>query len=461
MQIPVLIQVLLIFGLVVAASAKKVHLGLAAALGGILFALWRGLPPLDLALTVGSELLNPDTLLLLALVIVIMVFSAAMKKAGAMHLFSQALGALVPSRRLALALAPLIIGTLPMPGGAILSAPLVDSFDPDRARGPATLSAANYWFRHSMELAWPLYPAFILTATLSGLSVGRLILLNFYAIPVLFGLGLIFILPRQHETALALRIDGLTSQGGQVAEGANGIAGAGSVSASLTDGGSRRARLSLVVQGFAPLLIVLGVYGLLDLIWRQMSPGLGLPAAATALIGRYAWIFCGLAAGLVYVVRRYGRPAIRGSLSAATLKLAAVVAGIRVFAALLGAGGVAVAAATELAAAGIPFLAAVAILPFVAGLVTGVGFGYVGLSFPIILGLAPADGSFPLTAMVALAGAFGYAGMMLSPLHVCMVVTATHFGTSLLATIRRFALPLILFVVVAIAYVALLARFKG
>jgi len=53
---------------------------------------------------------------------------------------------------------------------------------------------------------------------------------------------------------------------------------------------------------------------------------------------------------------------------------------------------------------------------------------------------------------VVFAGAFGYAGMMLSPLHVCMVVSAEHFGTGLAATIRRFALPLALFVLVASAY---------
>jgi len=98
---------------------------------------------------------------------------------------------------------------------------------------------------------------------------------------------------------------------------------------------------------------------------------------------------------------------------------------------------------------------AVALLPFVAGLVTGVGFGYVGLAFPIILGLIPSG--FPLEAGVVLAGAFGYAGMMLSPLHVCMVVSAEHFGTGLAGTIRRFALPLAAFVAVGSAYAFVLS----
>ena len=58
-----------------------------------------------------------------------------------------------------------------------------------------------------------------------------------------------------------------------------------------------------------------------------------------------------------------------------------------------------------------------------------------------------------------LAGAFGYAGMMLSPLHVCMVVSAEHFKVGLPATIRSFALPLSLFVAGAAIYVTILATF--
>ncbi|HOX92752.1 MAG TPA: DUF401 family protein [Spirochaetales bacterium] len=185
LQIPVLVVVLAVFALVVFASAKKLHLGIAAAGGGILFALLRGLSLLEIIRVALAELLKPDTLLLLVLVTVIMAFSSAMKKAGAMDGFARALASIVPSKRLTLAIAPLIIGTLPMPGGAILSAPLVDAFDPERERGNHTLSTTNYWFRHNLELAWPLYPAFILTSTMAGLSVGRLMLLNLYAAPLL------------------------------------------------------------------------------------------------------------------------------------------------------------------------------------------------------------------------------------------------------------------------------------
>jgi hypothetical protein len=80
-----------------------------------------------------------------------------------------------------------------------------------------------------------------------------------------------------------------------------------------------------------------------------------------------------------------------------------------------------------------------------------------GLAFPIVFGLVPAGGAFPREAAIVLAGAFGYAGMMLSPLHVCMVVSAQHFQVKLPETIKRSVVPLGIFLVIATVYVTILA----
>ena len=94
---------------------------------------------------------------------------------------------------------------------------------------------------------------------------------------------------------------------------------------------------------------------------------------------------------------------------------------------------------------------------------TGVGFGYVGLAFPIILGLVPAGGAFPARgSRRARRCAFGYIGMMISPLHVCMVVSAEHFkdrtagdDSSICHSSR------LIFMIAALAYVVLLASILG
>ncbi len=430
--IPAIAQLLIVFSLVVLATTRKMHLGLAAAIGGIALSLWRGLDLAAIAATTFRELFNPDTLFLLLVMTGIMAFSVAMKKSGAMDDFVRAVTEIAPSKRIAIAIAPLLIGTLPMPGGAILSAPLVDAMDSERERGPGILASANYWFRHCFELSWPLYPSFILTASLTGIPATRLIALNVYAPLSIFTLGLVFVMPR--------------------------LAGGGRDAKSHNFSEKRPLRrLAAFFAGIAPLALVVGVYIVSSILWGAVSPAIALSDTDKNLIGRYAPIFLGLLAGSVRITARGGGlTAFRSCVPASTLKLIATIAGIRIFSALIGEAGVAERAALELTGAGIPTVVATAIIPFVAGLVTGVGFGYVGLAFPIVLGLVAGGGPLSREAAIVLAAAFGYAGMMLSPLHVCMVVSAEHFGEGLPAMYRRFALPLAIYVAIAMAYVALL-----
>lgn len=436
-DMPAIAQLLIVFSVIVAAAAFKVHLGLAAALGGIALALWRGLGAAAIAGAMSGELLNPDTLFLLLVMTCIMAFSSAMKKSGAMDDFVEAVTEIAPSKRIAIAIAPLLIGTLPMPGGAILSAPLVDAMDSERERSPGNLAAANYWFRHCFELSWPLYPSFILTASLTGIPAARLIALNLYAPLSIFSLGLIFVMPRSTKQDRDKKSHNVAR-------------------------GRLLRRLAAFFVGIAPLALVIGVYVFFAILWGAVAPSIAMSDTARSLTGRYAPIFAGLAAGSAYIAaRKGGFKAFRGCVPVSTLRLVATIAGIRVFSALIGKAGVAEQAARELTGAGIPTIAAAAIIPFVAGLVTGVGFGYVGLAFPIVLGLVAGGGSLSLEAAIVLAAAFGYAGMMLSPLHVCMVVSAEHFGESLPRMYRRFILPLGIYIAVSLVYVALLSAITG
>lgn len=436
-SIPALVKILVIFFLVVIAASKKLPLGIATALGGIVIALWQGLGLSAIALAVMEELLNPDMLLLVVLLASIMAFSAAMKQSGAMDAFAAAIGESMPSRRIALAIAPLLIGTLPMPGGAIISAPLVGAMNDDASRGPETLSAINYWFRHVLELIWPLFPAFILTVGLTNLSVPTLMLLNMYAPVVLFVLGLMFILPK----GKAMSVDVWPERERERAAHTRKI---------------ERDKFHRLVRGVAHLGIVLGSYVVLDVIWELCKSRLMLDADTKTLIGRYAPVLGGLLIGSLYLVKTAGHARIfHKSVSKATLELISVIVGIRVFSALINAADLARAASMELASTGIPTILVIALLPFISGIVTGVGLGYVGLAMPIVLGLISSSG-IPLEAGVVIACAFGYAGMMFSPLHVCMVVTVQHFKSTLPSTIKKFALPLGIFIVIACAYSAVL-----
>jgi len=79
--------------------------------------------------------------------------------------------------RLSMAVLPAIIGFLPMPGGALFSAPLVDDCDSAQSVSAHRKTAINYWFRHVWEFWWPIYPGVFLAMDIPGLSVSVIIML--------------------------------------------------------------------------------------------------------------------------------------------------------------------------------------------------------------------------------------------------------------------------------------------
>ena len=66
--------------------------------------------------------------MLAALIMMVNVFATAMKDTGVSQRLVPALHGLFRSRRLALAAIPIMMGTLPTPGGIMLSAPVVRRF---------------------------------------------------------------------------------------------------------------------------------------------------------------------------------------------------------------------------------------------------------------------------------------------------------------------------------------------
>jgi integral membrane protein (TIGR00529 family) len=96
------------------------------------------------------------------------------------------------SRKYLLASVAALMGLLPMPGGALLSAPIL-------AKGgdgvPAELNAAiNNWFRHLFLLIYPLGPALIASAKIVGLDVYHVILYLLPGAILAFILGYVFFL---------------------------------------------------------------------------------------------------------------------------------------------------------------------------------------------------------------------------------------------------------------------------
>jgi integral membrane protein (TIGR00529 family) len=82
---------------------------------------------------------------------------------------------------------PALIGMLPMPGGALLSAPLVEKGGV--GVNPENKAALNVWFRHAFLLIYPLSAFLIVSTKIAGLDVYTVLpyLLPFFIFTVLLG----------------------------------------------------------------------------------------------------------------------------------------------------------------------------------------------------------------------------------------------------------------------------------
>ena len=138
-----------------------------------------------------------------------------------------------------------------------------------------------------------------------------------------------------------------------------------------------------------------------------------------------------------------------------------LVLGIMIFKGVLTGGSVILQVKDELLSYRVPLLLVITLLPFISGLVTGIAVGFVGVSFPVILPLLSGMPPSLLLAHAALAYSCGYMGMMLSPVHLCLLVSKDYFSAGF-PSCYRLLLPLAgLTLLLSGAYFILLVRLAG
>ena len=74
------------------------------------------------------------------------------------------------------------------------------------------------------------------------------------------------------------------------------------------------------------------------------------------------------------------------------------------------------------------------ILTFVTGILTGTSGGFVAVSMPVVVALAPGN-----LAAVVVGFVIGTAGQMLSPMHMCFLVSIRYFGADFAGSMRPIA----------------------
>jgi len=407
------------FALMMILVRLKVPLAAAIFAGTVALGLAFGLSIVALLGTLLAGLVAPRTVGIVVITTVLLVLSHLMREAGQLDEIVDHVKAVLRRPAVAMAAIPALIGLLPMPGGALFSAPMVAAAAGRRGGSGPRLSAINYWFRHIWEFWWPLYPGVLLALGLTGIPLETFALLQLPLGVMMAAAGLLLL---------------------------RGLHPSLRTAAARPPAGAKRRLLRATSSIWLILLVWLAGVGLMRLAFgpppaaRRGGPALPAGQQWLTVAHSYGPIALGLLVSVAWTLRRNRmKPAsARAALGSKQLvTLLALVAVVMMFGHLLGAVNAADGIAADLTALRVPPLVVIVALPAIAGLVTGLAIGFVGASMPIVLGIVAAMGEVPLAPYVALAYGFGHLGMMLSPLHLCQILSNQYFGAGFAPVYRR------------------------
>jgi hypothetical protein len=368
-----------VFVVIIFLLRLKLSVGMSIFLGGIALGFLFGQHIVEIGKSVFRGMVAWRTIRLILIVSIISTLGALLKNLKVTNRLVSGIENLSGSIKVTLVLCPVIIGLMPMPGGALLSAPLVAAGAEGQPISKGRLAAINFWFRHIFEFCWPIYPGIILAAAILELEITQIALWQaVFSIPFIVG-GLIFLIFPMKNVSKFTRDTSLKASWLNVLSGVWPI-------------------LAVVFITFvfgADLLLSLVIAFVLFL--AVIRPSLGLTLKS-----------------------------IKEGCSFAIISL---MFGIMVFQAIISDSGAAVDIASRIASWGVPDWVVVSLSCFLIGFVAGIVTAYVGIVYPILIPILINGGS-PDIAMIVLAYASGLVGVMISPLHLCLILTKEYFKTS-------------------------------
>ena len=425
-SIPAVIRVCLVFAVILFAIRKKLSLGNAFLLGALLLSLLFTMPALNLLAATGKAVIYPKTLSLALIVSLILILSNSMEQTGQMQRMLEAFKGLIANPRLNLIVFPALIGLLPMPGGAVFSAPMVKQLGESSNLSGSRLSFTNYWFRHIWEYWWPLYPGILLATVLADVNLALLvsIMCPLTLIAISFGYTILKRASTDVPQARGPR--------------------------------SPRSARPFWIE-LLPILIVIIPGLLIGLFLSQMFPAI--------TVGKELGLILALFLAIGWVAKKNHETVLRlvkRSANRELLKMVYMIFAILIFKEILEGSGAVEMISEELIMMNIPIFLITIVLPFLVGIITGITVAFVGSTFPILIplihSLAPGASLLPY---IMLAMTCGFAGVLISPLHLCLILSNEYFKADMKSVYRLLWLPCIGLIMVSCLYFFALQPFFG
>ncbi|MEN8154619.1 MAG: DUF401 family protein [Acidobacteriota bacterium] len=294
--------------------------------------------------------------------------------------------------------APAIIGLLPMPGGALVSAPLVETSVKDGNIPGEFKTFINYWFRHIWEFVWPIYAGLLLFEAMSSIPLKRIILIQspYTILNIISGLLITYWFMRKNNIKTP------------------------PVSEKSTPGKT----ISDFFAGIWPVLLII-------LLFFIFSVPLYISMVITSVV--------------LTIIKRTGiKDVLKMVFSPLILKTIFLMTSVLIFQKIIS-------ISTIFSTSGlgdIPFPLLIFLcflISFSLGFLTGVNTAYIAISYPILLPLIKSLPGF--TSLSIYIYVIGFAGILLSPVHLCLVLTNEYFKSNLLKVYKYLLPPVLLLMI--------------
>jgi len=390
---------------------KKIDIGISLFVGALIVGLFSALGLKQISISILEGIIDPISLQLMAVVALISGLGYVLKETGDLDGMIDSLIAIFKNTKLLIMVLPALIGTLSVPGGAILSAPMVEESGNKIELSNTSKTAINLFFRHIGYYIYPLYSPIILASELLNIEKEVIIKYNFLIMVAgVVSAYCIFFKDVESETHTQTQKDNLLKS-------------------------SKRFLLS-----FLPILSIL----VLAILFK---------------IPFYIAVIAGLAMAIIKnppqneVVKEYKRR-IKGFFTKGVkYNLMLVIAGVMGFKSVVEASGAVDIIAKTLTGLGVPLVVMIILLGFVSAYVTGVHVAAMGLLIAIFSPMIPVHAVGPYVSLLFTSIFLGY---LLSPIHLCMVLTKHYFKVKL-ASVYQLLIPVsALMMTVAILQVLLL-----
>jgi uncharacterized protein len=376
------IKIILILALMLGLLRRKIGIGYVMLISsGALFLLYR-MSLSDIIITVKNVAASSIAIKLLLSLSLIRIFELLLREQKMLNAMMDTIKSTFRSRKAVIISMPLLIGMLPSLGGAYFSAPMVEEATKDAEMSQEEKAFINYWFRHPWECILPLYPGIVFASAVSHIPLNKLAIINIIPVLALVATGFIY-----------------------------GMRGVGHSLRNRNEPVSGKSLRPWI--NFLPILIVMI---LVIIVGIELHYALLFVLIPFFMLYRYS-------IKQIFAALRYGF----------SWDVIVMIVGIVLFKETMEASGSVKNLGRFFIEHGIPLLPVYCLLPFVAGLLTGHTVGFVGSTFPLLISI----GDQALPSLVSLAFASGFIGVLLSPVHLCLILTREFFKADISGIYRK------------------------